>query len=91
LDGVLSLSHKKIHAEGNSDKAKLGTGIGFSCLSLWWLAKGRGAGTQGNYAFIPSFHINCVGGTLNWVFMIDSKPQLKKCFSNTHQLKKAFM
>jgi hypothetical protein len=22
LDGVLSLSHKKIHAEGNSDKAK---------------------------------------------------------------------
>jgi hypothetical protein len=24
LDGVLSLSHKKIHAEGNSDKAKQG-------------------------------------------------------------------
>lgn len=24
LDGVLSLSHKKIHAEGNSDKSKQG-------------------------------------------------------------------
>ena len=24
LDGVLSLSHKKIHAEGNSDRAKQG-------------------------------------------------------------------
>ena len=24
LDGVLSLSHRKIHAEGNSDKAKQG-------------------------------------------------------------------
>jgi hypothetical protein len=24
LDGVLSLSHKKIHSEGNSDKAKQG-------------------------------------------------------------------
>jgi hypothetical protein len=24
LDGVLSLSHKKMHAEGNSDKAKQG-------------------------------------------------------------------
>jgi hypothetical protein len=47
LDGVLSLSHRKIHSEGNSGKAGVGTGIGFRSLNLWRHTQGRGAGAKG--------------------------------------------
>jgi hypothetical protein len=53
LDGVLSTAHKKIHAGGNSDRAKQGWArVMVSRLNLWRLAQGRGVGAEGD----------CVGG-----------------------------
>ena len=49
LDGVLSLSHQKIHAGGQQrqSKAGLGKSCGFSRLNLRQLAQGRGVGVSG--------------------------------------------